>query len=213
MNRVTLASIAFLLFAVGLSAFLLMKPRAPVDTEAPSSVAAEGESPVGLTFAEWSVRSDGVLLADIAVATGAGPSTDPKRFVYLPVARELSGKITVSPGRSFSWAKDDRSKSAQELFALGFRVNTDGRAFTPPDDPLFSDPIPATPDGGAQVVKLHPHGAGGVGAGALTMQFERHRDDPRVVAYWGRRAIGFPSGDSHMVYVTPDAIVVSADAH
>ncbi len=214
MNRVTAASAAFLVFAIGVSAWLLTRPRESVDAAASAGGAAGGAgSPVGLTFAEWSVRNDGVLLADIDPGKGAGAaSTAPKRFLYLPVVREPGGTITVSPGRGFSWAPADRKESAEALFALGFRVNPDDRAFAPPGDPLWSDAVAGSSDGGAdQVVKLRAKS--GAGADGVTAHFDRKRSDPRAVPFLGRRAIGFPSSDGHMVYVTPDAIVVPADPH
>ncbi len=214
LNRVTLASIGFLFLAIALSAWLLMRPRAAVD---PGDAPAAGVDPaVGLTFAEWSVRSDGVLLADIEPGTSAGAaSTTPRSFLYLPVKRTLDGKVEVLPGRPFSWAPDARKESAEALFALGFRVSTDGRAFTPPDDPFWSDPIPRVDGGTTQVVTMREKGSlggGGGGAGTRTVRFERHREDAKTTANWGRRAIGFLSGDGHMLYVTPDARVISADA-
>jgi hypothetical protein len=210
MNRVTVASIAFLVFAVALSAWLLSRPRAAVDVDAGGATAG-GDSPSGLTFAEWSVRSDGVLLADIDPGGGMA-STLPRRFVYLPVTHEAAGAVSVGPGRSFSWAPPDRKSSAEALFALGFRVSTEGRAFNPPDDPFWSDPVPHTDGGTLEVVTMREKGST-AGAGAKAVRFERHRGDPKTTPYWGRRAIGFPSSDGHLLYVTPDAIVISADPH
>ena len=209
MNRVTLASIAFLLFAIAVSAWLLMRPRAPVD-DASLGGANPGDIPAGLTFAEWSVRNDGVLLADID--PGSGASTLPRRFMYLPVKRSLDGVIQVEPGRSFSWAAADRKDSAEALFALGFRVNPEGRAYNPPDDPFFSDPVAKGDAGPVQVVTLREKAGAGGGATRKSVRFERRSSDPHTIPYWGRRAIGFPSSDGHMLYVTPDAIVVSSDA-
>jgi len=203
MNRVTAASIAFLLFAVGLSAWLLTRPRAPVDV-AESASPSGADSPTGLTFAEWSVRNDGVLLADIDPGARGAASTTPRRFLYLATTRAHDGTIAVSEGRSFSWAAADRKESAEALFALGFRINTDGRAFVPPDDPLWSDPVRGVDGGAEQTVTLRAKGG-------TTAHLERRRADPRSIAYWNRRAIGFASPDGRMVYITPDAIVISAD--
>jgi hypothetical protein len=202
MSRLTLASIAFLVLVLGLSAWLLTRPRGPVDEDASAVPGADPRE--GMTFAEWSVRNDGILLADID--PGKGASTVPRRFLFAPVTRQADGTVLLGPERFFSWAAADRAASADALFALGFRVNTEGRTFVPPDDPLWSDPIPRVDGGTAQIVVLKAKGG-------KRARFERRRGDPRGAPYWNRRAIGFPSGDGHMVYVTPDAIVVPADPH
>jgi hypothetical protein len=197
MNRVTIAAVAFLLFAIGVSIWLLSRPSGTAGTQ--------GEIPVmdphsGLTFAEWAVKSDGVLLADID--PGAGVSTIPRRFVVIQVKRDPDGSIHTTDGPTFSWATADRGASASSLFVLGYRVSTEDRAFNPPDDPLWSDPIPKVEGATEQTVTLRAKTSG------VTTSFHRRKDDPHSVPYWNRRAIGFLSGDGHMVYVTPDAIVI-----
>jgi len=191
MSRVTLASVAFLVFALGFSAWLLTQSSAPAVAPVDVPVA---NARAGLTFAEWSVRSDGVLLAEID--PGEGTSTVPRRFVVAKVA-----DARMSDGPSFSWAPADRAASAGSLFALGFRVSPDGRAFVPSDDPLASDPITVTDAGTQQVVTLRSR------SGA-TATFTRHRTGPLSNPYWGLRAIGYVSADGHLAYVTPDAMLV-----
>ena len=46
-------------------------------------------------------------------------------------------------------------------------------------------------------------------SGGATATFTRHHSAPHSSPFWNRRAIGFPSGDGHFVYVTPDAIVIA----
>ncbi len=43
--------------------------------------------------------------------------------------------------------------------------------------------------------------------------FQRRRADPKSAPYWNRRAIGFVSPDGHLVYVTPDAMVIQMGSH
>lgn len=201
MNRVTAAAIAFLVFAIGVSAWLLLRTGSPaaVADEAPTGLDAHA----GLTFAEWSVRGDGALLADID--PGAGVSTVPRRFVVLKVKQDADGTPHVSDGPTFSWAPADRAASAGALFALGFRVNAEGLAFVAPDDPLWSNPIAKDDAATEQKVTLRAK------SGVLA-SFVRRRSDPRSTAYWSRRAIGFASADGRLVYVTPDAVVIPTAA-
>jgi len=197
-SKVTLAAIAFLLFAIGVSAWLLTRKDAR--TVALEEGATVIDPRAGLTFAEWSVRSDGVLLAEIDPGTAG--STVPRRFLVVQVKRGDDGLIHVSDGQSYSWSADVRGASASALFALGFRVNTDGLAFNPPDDPLWSEPIPRVDGGIEQTVVLRSK------TSSAHTSFTRKRSDPASLPYWNRRAIGFASPDGHMVYVTPDAIVI-----
>jgi hypothetical protein len=191
MSRVTLASIAFLVLALGFSGWLLTRDAAPpaVAPEAPAR-----NPRAGLTFAEWSVRSDGVLLADID--PGEGMSTMPRRFI---VAKVEGGRMVDGP--SFSWALPDRAASAGSLFALGFRVSAEGRAFNPSEDPLSSDPLPMGDAGTQQLVTLRSRGG-------VTASFTRRRTDPTSNPYWGLRAIGYASSDGHLAYITPDAMLI-----
>jgi hypothetical protein len=200
MNKVTLASLGFLVCAVGLSGWILTRSsaRGPAG-DATGSALLAGNTHAGLTFAEWSVRSDGVLLADIDV--GEGVSTVPRRFVSLSVKSDGSGPVVVTDGPAFSWAPADRAASAQSLFALGFRVNTEGRAFVPPDDPLYSDPIVRVDGGTEQTITLRSRSG-------IVATFSRRRADPKSAPYWNRRAFGSASPDGHLVYVTPDAVVI-----
>jgi hypothetical protein len=183
-------------FAIAVSVWLILRPPAPQ----PADVVAPGADPRGgMTFAEWSVRSDGILLADIE--PGHGASTDPRRFLVVKVK---GGQMTDGP--SFSWAAADRPATVGSLFALGFRVNAEGRAFVPPDDPLWSDPIPPSDGGTQQVVNLRSKGG-------VTGSFTRHQTGSAPSPYWGRRAIGFVSSDGQLAYVTPDAIVIPMGSH
>jgi hypothetical protein len=199
MNRVTLASAAFLAFALAVSAWLLTRSPAPRvdDLEASASPA---DPRAGMTFAEWSVRSDGVLLADIDPGHG-GISTVPRRFMVVTVRADRTGPVNVADGPSFSWAPADRAASAGSLFALGFRVSTDGPTFAPPDDPMWSDPIAKVEAGVEQVVTLRAKSG-------TVAKFSRRRGDPRSGFAWNRRAIGFASSDGRFAYVTPDAVVI-----
>jgi len=206
MNRVTASIGAFLLFFIGVSAWLLTRaPSHPtVEQELATNVGTTAGARAGMTFAEWAVRSDGILLADID--PGQGVSTVPRRFLVLDVKPSDAGRPLVTDGASFSWAAADRPASAGQLFVLGYRVNLDGLAFSAPADPLWSDPIPRVEGAEEQTVKLKAKG----GAAAT---FTRRHADPNAAPYWNRRAIGFLSPDGNLVYVTPDAIVVPAGAH
>jgi hypothetical protein len=197
MNRVTIASAAFLALAIAISAWLLLRAPAPKVADGDQEPAADPRG--GMTFAEWSVRSDGILLADID--PGRGVSTEPRRFLVVKVA---GTKMTDGP--SFSWATADRPASVGSLFALGFRVSEGGRAFVPPDDPLWSDPIPPSDAGTTQVVNLRSKAG-------VTTTFTRRRTDGASNPYWGRRAIGFISSDGQLAYVTPDAVVIPMASH
>jgi hypothetical protein len=200
MNRVTVLSLAFLAFALAVSAWLLTRtPSVPVEAAAPAGL----DPRAGMTFAEWSARSDAVLLADID--PGEGKSTVPRRFMTLLVKADLSGSVNVTDGKPFSWAVADRTASAQALTELGFRVSTDGRAYVPPDEPLWSDPVVSVDGGTEQTVTLRAKGSS-----SAPVTFVRHRGEARTAVYWGRRAIGFPSSDGRFVYVTPDAVVIRA---
>jgi hypothetical protein len=196
MNRVTLASAGFLAFAIAVSVWLLA--RSPVHAVSQVDIAAANPR-AGMTFAEWSVRSDAVLLADID--PGEGMSTIPRRFLVVKVKGE-----ELTDGASFSWAPVERAASAGSLFALGFRVNAEGRAFVPPDDPLYSDPITQLDGGTLQAVALRAKTG-------RTASFTRRRTGPMSNASWGRRAIAFVSPDGHLAYVTPDAIVIPLGNH
>lgn len=202
MNRATLASAAFLAFALAVSAWLLLRTPAPRGDAMESSTSPGPR--VAMTFAEWSVRSDGVLLADID--PGQGVSTMPRRFSVLTVTAGRTGPVRVADGPSFSWAPADRAASAGSLFALGFRVNTEGLAFVAPDDPMWSDPIVKVDGSTEQIVTLRAKGG-------TVASFTRRRNDPGGASYWNRRAIGFASSDGHLAYVTPDAIVVRIGEH
>jgi hypothetical protein len=200
-NRVTIAAIAFLAFAVLLSIWLLNRPSAPKDDES----AAPSQGPrSGWSFAEWSSHSDNALLADID--PGKGASTLPRKFLVLRVKRGDDGAVTLEDGPTYSWAPADRAESAGHLHDLGFRVSTEDLAFHQPDDPLWSDPILKVDGGTEQQVTLRAKGSG------ISATFTRHRADPHSAPYWNRRAIGFASNDSHLVYVTPDSIVISAES-
>jgi hypothetical protein len=200
MNRVTALSLAFLALAVAASVWLLTsRSHPPADDAAGGGLAPAGER-VGMTFAEWSVRSDGVLLADID--PGKGVSTDPRSFLLVPVKPDGKGGFVAGAGQTMPWTPETRGDTAGKLFALGFRVNTEGRAFTPPADPLWSEPIPRVDAAVDQVVKLKAKGSG------ATAVLTRRIADPGSVPYWNRRAIGFPSDDGRVVYVTPDAVVL-----
>jgi hypothetical protein len=202
MNRVTLGVAAFAAFAVAICVWLLTRSG----TQAADGAAElPGIDPhAGLTFAEWSTRNDAALLADID--PGAGVSTEPRRFVVLMIARAPDGTAQVTDGPTFSWAAADRAASALALSNLGFRVSATDRAFVPPDDPLWSDPIERVDGATEQEVKMHSKSGGG------SAHFTRHHGDPRSAPYWNRRAIGFGSSDGRFVYVTPDAIVIPAGA-
>jgi hypothetical protein len=197
MNRVTIASAAFLVFAIAASAWLLLRAPSPAVTDGAAEPAADLRG--GMTFAEWSVRSDGILLADID--PGHGASSEPRRFL---VAKVQAGRMTDGP--SFSWAAADRAASVGSLFALGFRVSAEGRAFVPPDDPLWSDPIPPSDAGTQQVVNLRSKAG-------VTTSFTRRQSAGTSNPYWGRRAIGFVSSDGQLAYVTPDAVVIPMSGH
>ena len=200
MNKVTLLSVAFLMFAIGVSVWLLTRPSSP---EASLDATPGPDLHAGLTFAEWSVHNDKVLLADID--PGVSGSTMPRTFVVAQVTPSGDGTLSLTDDRSFSWAAAERAKSSDALTTLGFHVSAEGRAFVPPDDPLWSDPL-ARQEGGAppgdQVVTLRAK------SGSATTSFTRHRSDPRALPYWNRRAIGFASSDNHYVYITPDTLVV-----
>jgi len=200
MNRVTIASVGFLVFAVAVSIWLLTRGGPAPATDDASLATIDPHA--GLTFAEWSVKSDGVLLADIDPGAGVN-STDPRKFLIVNVKRLPDGTAEVSDGATFSWARESRAANATALAVLGFRVSAEGRAYVPPDDPLWSDPIPRVDGGTEQVVRLKAK------SGGATATFTRHHSDPHSSPFWNRRAIGFPSGDGHFVYVTPDAIVIA----
>jgi hypothetical protein len=204
MNRITAAALAFLLFTLAVSGWLLTRSasRGPVDEEGDAGASGQGAH-VGLMFAQWSVRDDAFLLADIE--PGQGASTVPSRFQVLVVKAEPSGGAGFSDGPAFSWAEVERRESAKSLFAMGFRVNAEGRPYNPPEDPLWSDPIARVDGGTEQVVTLRSKSG-------VSASFVRHRSDPRSVASWNRRAIGFASPNGRLVYVTPDAVLIAAAA-
>jgi hypothetical protein len=198
MNRTTIAALALFVAACAISGWLLTRSgeHPPTDEAAgPGS----GEPRAGMTFAEWSVRSDGVLLADID--PGHGVSTVPRRFLSLTVTRSAGKPPVIADGPAFPWGPSDRAASGQGLFALGFRVSAEGRAYVPPEDPLWSDPIQRVEAGTEQTVTLRSRG----GTVATLL---RRRGDPQSAPYWNRRAIGFASPDGSMVYVTPDAVII-----
>jgi hypothetical protein len=195
MNRVTLASGAFLLFALGVAWWALTRPASP-DASVTGDAGVATATALGLTFAEWSVRNDAILLADID--PGAGTSTVPRRFTVFTVRDTPGEPVVVRETSSFSWAPKDRVASTAALSELGFHVSADGIAFTPPGDALFSDPIVHVDSGPGQRVILRSKSG-------RTTPFTRSRG-----AYWNKRAIGFPSSDGNLVYITPDATVISA---
>jgi hypothetical protein len=193
MSRTTLASAAFLLFALAVAAWVLT--RAPKSENEAADGGAVATSGAGLTFAEWSVRNDAILMADID--PGAGSSTVPRRFKVFSV-RAVSGQpVTLSERQSLSWAPADRVASALALNQQGFHVSVEGAAYTPPDA-LFSDPIKKSDGGATQDVVLR-----GKNGEVATLTRKRGAD-------WNRRAIGFPASAGGLVYVTPDAVVVSS---
>ena len=201
MNRTTAASAAFLALALVVAGWLLMRPHPQSSDEGDAAVVVTA---AGLTFAEWSTRSDAVLLANIDPGLGgAAGSTVPRVFTVFSV--QEGPPPTLKERGSFSWAPADRVKSAAALGEQGFTVSTEGLAFIPPGDPLWSDPIVRHDGGTEQVVTLRGHGAPQIVA-TLT----RHRGDAKSAPYWNRRAIGFAAADGHLVYVTPDAVLVLA---
>jgi len=206
MNKLTLLAVAFLMFAIGVSVWLLTRPSSAVEASADAGAGTDPHT--ALTFAEWSVHNDKVLLADID--PGVGASTMPRMFVVAQVTRSSDGSLSLTDDRTFSWASADRAKSSDALTTLGFHVSAEGRAFVPPDDPLWSDPV-ARQEAGApptdQVVTLRAK------SGGTSTSFMRHLGDPRSLPYWNRRAIGFASSDHQLVYITPDALVVPLSAH
>lgn len=202
MNRVTAGSLAFLLFAVGVSAWLLLRQPSTGALDAAGAGPTDGRA--GMTFAEWSARSDAVLLADID--PGAGGSTVPRRFLVVVTRADAGGALGAADGKTFSWAPADRAASAQSLAELGFRVSLEGLAYPQPEDPLWSDPIARVDGGTEQAVTLRSK------VTSTTARFTRRRADPRAAPYWNRRAIGFVSNDSQKAYVTPDAIVIPMGA-
>ena len=195
MNRVTVLSAGFLLFALAVAGWVLTRDGAST-REASTDAGASAVTAAGLTFAEWSVRGDAILLADID--PGAGTSTVPRRFVVFSVRVEPGQPVLLHETATFSWAPASRIASASSLTEQGFQVSTEGTAFTPPPDPLFSDPIPRVDGGGEQRVTL-------CGKSGKTTTFVRKRGPD-----WNKRAIGFPSSDRNLVYVTPDATVIVA---
>ncbi len=198
MNRATALSLVFLGLALSLSAWLLLRPRAPSVDDTLAAVGPASER-VGMTFAEWSVRSDAVLLADID--PGKGVSTDPRSFLVVHIQPDGHGGAVATDGPTFSWAPPSRGDTAGKLFGLGFRVNAEGRAFIPPPDPLFSDPVARSDASVDQVVKLRAKGG-------ATATLVRKAGDPQALPNWNRRALGFPSEDGRLVYVSPDAVVL-----
>jgi hypothetical protein len=201
MSRATFLSVAFLIAAVALSAWVLLRGPRAATMDAVSADSSSLPSHAGWTFAEWSTRSDGVLLTDID--PGQGTSSVPRRFQVERVKVDEQGAAVVTDGPSFAWALESRQASASGLADLGFRVSAVGRAYVPPDDPLWSLPLHTSDAATDETVSLKSKGG-------ITAMFVRHRGDPSAEPYWGRRAIGFASGDGRLVYVTPDAIVIRA---
>jgi len=197
MNRVTVASVAFFVFAIAVSAWLLL--RTPSHTTSDSDLTPSVDPRAGMTFAEWSARSDAVLLADIDPGQG-GASSVPRSFLVVGVKAEPSG-IALTDGRTFGWSTAERGASAGSLFGLGFRVSSEGRAFEPPEDPMWSEPVARGDGGSEQTITLRSKSG-------ITASFARRRADPKSAASWNRRAIGFASNDGRLAYVTPDAIVI-----
>ena len=203
MSRATLLSIAFLVVALGAAGWLLTRPRAAPEGDLGAVTVGSTDPRSLLTFAAWSVHGDSLLLADID--PGSGQSSVPRRFMVVLVKSDGEAAPTLLDGDSFSWAPADRAKSARALSDLGFRVSVEGRAFNPPDDPLWSDPIAHVEGGTSQTVLLRAKGG-------ATATFVRSRSDPGASSVWNRRAIAFLSGDGRLAYVTPDARVIRTSA-
>jgi hypothetical protein len=201
MNRVTVASAAFLVLALLIAGWVLSRPATTPTVDGGDAVAGAATG-AGLTFAEWSVRNDAVLLADID--PGAGTSTVPRRFTVFTLQAAAGEPVTLKEAAAFSWAPADRIASAAALSERGFTVSAEGIVFPPPEDPLFSDPIARSADAGAeQRVTLR-------GKSGFTATLVRRRGDPQSAPSWNRRAIGFASSDGRLVYVTPDAVIARA---
>ncbi len=196
MKLVVVAAAGFLAFAVAAGAWLLTHQagRGGLDGDA----AHDESSRNTLTFAQWSSREDAVLLADIQ--PGHRASTVATRLLVVNVSASPTGDFTLYDGAALSWAPPDRLASAARLLELGFVASPQGNPIVPSSDPLLGDPQRS--DGGAtQIVVLRSRGG-------LTAVFTRTKLGAEAAALWDRRAIGFPTGDGRLVYVTPDAIVV-----
>jgi hypothetical protein len=189
-----IAAAAFVACTVAFGAWLLSRPRAPVE----ESGALDAPSLETFTFAAWAARGDAVLLVEMQPE---GDHFAPRRFHVIEVSTDPEGKISTTDGAFLSWAPADRLATNATLLERAFPMTNDQyRPYPPAADPLSGD-APAGDSGSEQAIVLRSRGG-------LTAVLRRRRSEPLAAVVWGKRALAFPNSDEKLAYVIPDKVIV-----